>query len=125
MVSRFPRIGWKSVRLEAIDVDREDEHTWNWCSVGREGCLNKTRSRNGKICRPCMDAKTRDKCPEYYKLKASLHYLKNRQYILDKQSKYRQENKEEVSFKSACYRDQHREELNEYAKQYRKRNRVV
>jgi hypothetical protein len=103
----------------------KESYDWNWCTVGKPGCLNKTRSRNGKICRPCMDAKTRAKDPEYYKLVMSNHYLKNREYILDKQKKYRQDNKESVSFKNAVYRDQHREELNEYAKQYRKRNRVV
>jgi hypothetical protein len=103
----------------------KESYDWNWCTVGRPGCLNKTRSRNGKICRPCMDANTRAKDPEYYKLVMSNHYLKNREYILDKQKKYRQDNKESVSFKNAVYRDQHREELNEYAKQYRKRNRVV
>jgi hypothetical protein len=100
-------------------VDRES-YQWNWCTAGKEGCLNKTRYPNGKICRPCMDANTRSKNPQYYKLKNSVSYLNNRKYILDKQSKYRQENKSEISFKNAVYRDQHREELREYAKRYRR-----
>jgi hypothetical protein len=106
-------------------MDRENDHTWNWCSVGKPGCLNKTRSRNGKICRPCMDANTRAKDPEYFKLVMSNKYLQNREYRLNKQRIYRQEHKEEISFRNACYRDQHREELNEYARRYRKRTGLV
>lgn len=103
-------------------VDKES-YQWNWCQ--ETGCLNKARKRGGKVCRPCMDAKTRAKNPEYYKLKAELYYLNNRERLLKNQQLYRQVNKEEVSFKNACYRDAHREELKEYARQYRKRNRVV
>lgn len=101
----------------------KESYEWNWCSVGKPGCLNKTRYKNGKICRPCMDAATRAKDPEYYKLVMSNSYLQNRQYRLDKQRKYRQEHKEEISFKNACYRYQNKERLNEYAREYRRNRR--